>query len=196
MRDPRSVPKSVRDALLFDEALAERPVSSRSPWSCPIFRVEDDVVALADGSEGRRFIVRHNGGVGVIAVRDGLLCLIRQYRLPLGRVTLEIPAGRLEVGEQASSAAARELAEETGLVARSLEPLVTVYGSPGFTSEHTDVFFATGLDQGPARPDDGEVVRVAWLPVADVLDAICAGALQDGKTVAGVLAAQAKGMLE
>ena len=191
-----AVPRSVRDALLPDDALAERTVSSQSPWACPIFRVEDDVVALSDGSEGRRFIVRHGGGVGVIAVRDGLLCLVRQYRLPLGRVTLEIPAGRLEAGEEPVSAAARELAEETGLAAARMEPVLTVYGSPGFTSEHTDVFCATGLTQGASHPDDGEVVRVVWLPVEDVVAAICSGAIRDGKTVSGVLAARAKGMLE
>ena len=132
----------------------------------------------------------------MVAVREGRVCLVRQYRCALGRVTLEIPAGRLEPGEEPRAAAARELAEETGLVASDLRHLVRVYGSPGFTDEKTDVFLATGLAQGPACPDKGEFLRVAWLPATDVVRALLAGAIQDSKTVCGVLAARAAGVLE
>ena len=132
----------------------------------------------------------------MVAVREWSVCLVRQYRCALGRVTLEIPAGRLEPGEEPRAAAARELAEETGLVASDLRHLVRVYGSPGFTDEKTDVFLATGLAQGPACPDEGEFLRAAWLPAADVVRAVLAGAIQDSKTVCGVLAARAAGVLE
>ena len=116
---------------------------------------------------------------------------MRQYRVVLGRVTLEIPAGKLEAGEQGESCAARELAEETGLRAEKLVHLATVLGSPGFTDEHTEVFLAQGLSQGTSRPDEGVVVRVVWIPLDEVMHAISAGLIQDGKTVAGVLAARA-----
>ena len=89
------------------------------------------------------------------------------------------------------AAARRELAEETGLHAEKLVHLATVLGSPGFTDEHTEVFLAQGLSQGAARPDEGEVLRVVWLPVDEVVQAISAGLIQDGKTVTGVLAAKA-----
>ena len=109
----------------------------------------------------------------------------------LGRVTLEIPAGKLEADERGESCAARELLEETGLRAEKLIHLATVLGSPGFTDEHTEVFLAQGLSQGTARPDEGEVVRTVWIPLDEVMHAISAGLIQDGKTVAGVLAARA-----
>ena len=81
-------------------------------------------------------------------------------------------------------------------MASDLRHLVRVYGSPGFTDEKTDVFLATGLAQGPACPDEGEFLRVAWLPATDVVRAVLAGAIQDSKTVCGVLAARAAGVLE
>lgn len=190
------IPQSVERALRPDVALEERLLSREELVSCPIFAVEKDVVLAADGERQPRYLVRHNGGVGVVALRDGHVCLVRQWRQALGRVTLEIPAGRLEPGEKPAAAAARELAEETGLLAARMEPLVSVLGSPGFTTEHTEVFFADGLTQGESAPDEGEVVRVVWLPAGDVFKAVLAGAIHDGKTVSGILAAQAKGMLE
>ena len=190
------VPGSIAAALRPDAVLEERVLGRERLASCPIFTVEKDMVATADGERQPRYLVRHGGGVGVVAIRDGLVCLVRQYRVALGRVTLEIPAGRLEPGERGVRAAARELSEETGLVAASLEPLVSVLGSPGFTSEHTEVFLATGLSEGASHPDEGEVLRVLWLPAHEVRDAILAGAIRDGKTVSGVLAAYAAGVLE
>ena len=194
--DSPEVPASVQDALAPDPALAEKVVGAQTLAQTPVFVAERLEVQTADGAHAPRFIARHHGGVGVVAVREGRVCLVRQYRCALGRVTLEIPAGRLEPGEEPRAAAARELAEETGLVASDLRHLVRVYGSPGFTDEKTDVFLATGLAQGPACPDEGEFLRVAWLPVTDVVRAVLAGAIQDSKTVCGVLAARAAGVLE
>jgi ADP-ribose pyrophosphatase len=186
----------VRALLQPDEALVEKVVSTSNEWQGKIFSVEHDEVVAADGVRGWREIVRHHGGAGVVAVRDGRICLVRQWRVAQNRMTLEIPAGKLDAGETGADCAARELAEETGLVACSLEPLVSVLGSPGFTDEHTDVFVARSFVEGAAAPDAGEVVRVVWLPAGQVLAAIFAGLIRDGKTVSGVLAAVAKGMLE
>ena len=187
--------EEVRRALAPDAALEERVVRTDHEWQGTIFSVEHLEVELADGSHGWREIVRHHGGAGVLAAREGRVCLVRQWRVALGRMTLEIPAGKVDPGESRETCAARELTEETGLVAERLELLVESYGAPGFTNEHTSVYFAHGLAQGPSSPDEGELVGVLWLPVEDVLAAIRAGLIDDAKTVEGVLAARAFGLL-
>ena len=106
-------------------------------------------------------------------------------------MTLEIPAGKLESGEDGASCAARELAEETGLLAGRLERLVCVLGSPGFTDEHTEVFLARDLRQGVASPDEDEHVSSIWVSLESVVEAALQGLIQDGKTVSGALAAKA-----
>lgn len=180
----------VRAALAQDPALFERVVTCDELWRGRIFSVELMDVELADGTHGRREIVRHHGGAGVVAIREGRVCLVRQYRVAQGRVTLEIPAGKIEGDEPGSACAARELMEETGLVASELVLLANVLGSPGFTDEHTEVFLARGLMQGRPAPDNGEVVKVVWIPVEQVLAAIRAGVIRDGKTVIGLMAAR------
>ena len=183
----------VLEALAPDRSLFEDVVSVRHVWQGRIFSVDNLEVELADGSRGVREIVRHNGGAAVVAIRDGRVCLVRQYRVALGRVTLEIPAGKLECDEDGAGCAARELYEETGLRAETLQPLVTTLGSPGFTNEHTEVFAARGFSQDVASPDEGELVDVVWLPLGAVISAIRAGVIQDAKTVAGVLAMLSEG---
>ena len=187
--------EAVRAALLADEKFVERVVRTDHEWQGKIFSVEHLEVELSDGSPSWREIVRHHGGAGVVAVRDGKVCLVRQYRVALGRMTLEVPAGKVDPGESRETCAARELTEETGLVAERLELLVQSYGAPGFTNEHTSVYFAHGLSQGESSPDVDEFVGVVWIPVDQVVRAIRAGLIDDAKTVEGVLAAQAYGLL-
>lgn len=179
----------ILELMKLDPRYTEKLTRRDEVWHGRIFSVEDDEVELPDGSLAPRELVRHPGGAGVVAVHDGRVCLVRQFRVALGRMTLEIPAGKLDPGEDGAAAAARELREETGLVASRLEPLVSVLGSPGFTDERTQVFFATDLVQAEANPDEGELVGALWVELGDVLEAIRAGAIQDGKTVSGVLAA-------
>lgn len=187
--------EAIRRALEIDPVLAERVVDTKRPWEGKIFSVEHLRVELSDGSLDWREIVRHNGGAGVVAVRDGRVCLVRQYRVALGCMTLEIPAGKVDPAERRDVCAARELTEETGLVAERLELLTESYGAPGFTNEHTSVYFAHGVSQGEARLDEGEFLNVVWVPVGDAVAAIREGLIQDAKTVEGILAAKAFGML-
>lgn len=187
--------EEIRGALADDPALHEEVLRTEREWEGRIFSVERLEVQLSDGSRDWREIVRHHGGAGVVAVRDGRVCLVRQYRVALGRTTLEIPAGKVDPGEPREVCAARELTEETGLVAERLELLTESYGAPGFTNEHTSVYFAHGLTQGEASLDEGEFLNVIWVPVDDALCAIRSGLLDDAKTVSGILAARAYGML-
>lgn len=182
----------IEEALAPDPRFEEKIVENHLRWRGKIFEARTLNVQLPDGSSDCREVVRHHGGAGVVALDDdGRICLVRQYRVALGRMTLEIPAGKLEPGEDGASCAARELAEETGLLAGRLERLVCVLGSPGFTDERTEVFLASDLQQGVASPDEGELVGCIWAPLDDVVDAALRGLIQDGKTVSGVLAAKA-----
>ncbi len=182
---------TIRKLLETDSRYFEKVERIHKEWDGRIFSVETLDVRLSDGSAGWREIVRHNGGAGVCAIRDGKICLVRQYRVALGRMSLEIPAGKLDPGEDPAICAARELEEETGLVAERIEPLAVSAGAPGFNNEKTRIFAAHGLAQGPANPDAGEFVDVVWLPISDMVEAIRAGLIEDAKTVVSVFAAAA-----
>jgi ADP-ribose pyrophosphatase len=181
----------IQELLKLDPRFFEKIVRTDHEWNGKIFQVENLLVELSDGSTDYREIVRHHGGAGVCAIRDGKICLVRQYRVALGRMSLEIPAGKLDADEDPAVCAARELTEETGLVADKLELLANTAGAPGFNDEKTRIFVAHGLKQGEARPDDGEFVDVVWIPVEDMVEAIRAGLIEDAKTVVSVLAAAA-----
>lgn len=182
---------TIRTLLQEDERLVERVVRTDHEWQGKIFSVERLEVRLSDGSTDLREIVRHNGGAGVCVVRDGKMCLVRQYRVALGRMSLEIPAGKLDPHEDPATCAARELTEETGLVAGRLEPLAVTAGAPGFNNEKTRVFAAYDVRQGEAAPDEGEFVDVVWVPVEDVIEAVRAGLIEDAKTVVSALSVAA-----
>ena len=149
-----------------------------------------------DGTEIVRDVVRHPGAVAALPLLDsGEVVLVRQFRAPFGREMLEIPAGKLDVaGEDLAAAAARELAEEVGLAAGRMEPLVRYNGSVGFCDEVIHVFLATELTpvaherQGPEE-EHMEEVR---LTLDDALAAVWAGDITDGKTVVGLLAARVR----
>lgn len=175
-------------ALADDAAFAEKIVSDTVQWQGKIFSAHTLDVSLPDGSLGYREIVRHHGGAGAVAVADGKICLVRQYRVALGRMTLEIPAGKLEGDEPGWVCAERELLEETGLRAERFELIASSMGSVGFTDEHTDIYLAQGLSRGEAAPDEGEFVQVLWLPVEEALSAVRTGRICDAKTVIAVLA--------
>jgi ADP-ribose pyrophosphatase len=190
MGAPRRGERNMGDRDDSGSRLEERTVAVHPEWRGVIFGVERRDVELPDGSRARRDIVRHSGGVGVIAIdEEGRLCLVRQWRICLDRVTLEIPAGKLEPGEDPADAARRELAEETGIDPDTLEPFVTEYGSPGFTDECTRLFIARGLHHGEPHPDAGELVDATWTPVPELVSQVLEGRIQDAKTIIAIFAA-------
>lgn len=153
-----------------------------------IVDVETDMVRLQNDAITMREVVRHPGGVSVVALGDdGTIALVRQYRYPFQSHLWELPAGKLEPGEDPLSAAKRELSEETGLEADFWTDLGVLYATPGYCTEKLYLFLARGLRQGPAHPDPNEFLDVVRLPLSEVIDRIERGALHDAKTVVGAL---------
>jgi ADP-ribose pyrophosphatase len=152
------------------------------------FRVEAVRETTADGVVRTRQIVRHNGSVAIVPVVDAdHVCLIRNFRIAAGQTLIEIPAGTLEPGEDPTAAAFRELAEETGYQAETMTPLVSCYLSPGILDERMQLFVATGLTPGPAAREPGEQIENLVTTWEDALQQVRQGAIQDAKTIVGLL---------
>ncbi|MEY2464976.1 MAG: ADP-ribose pyrophosphatase [Acidimicrobiaceae bacterium] len=147
-----------------------------------------------DGEEFERDIVHHPGAVSIVpAHEDGTVTLVRQYRAPLDAELLEVPAGKRDVaGEDVAITAARELAEEVGLVAGRLELLVEFYNSPGFSDEHSFVFLARDLTACAMERDGVEemAMQIERVALADAPSLIAAGEIKDAKTIIGLLLAR------
>jgi ADP-ribose pyrophosphatase len=163
-------------------------ISSKEVYKCGLFSVTEDHATDGKGYEIRRSIVRHAGSAVMMAVdaRKRIL-LVRQYRLPAARAMWELPAGRLDPGENPLQAAKRELIEETGCRARHWEKLVSFYPSPGFVEEKMTIFLATGLTEGEAHPMDDERIECRWFSSAEIDRMLRAGKIIDGKTMIGYL---------
>jgi ADP-ribose pyrophosphatase len=162
----------------------EKTVSSDKIFSGKILNLRVDTVEMPDGSTATREIVEHHGAVAVAAVdAEGMIYLVRQYRKPVEEVLLEIPAGKLEIGEDAVECAHRELLEETGLKAESLEKVFTYYTTPGFTTEAIHIFVASGLTQYEAQPDEDEFLDLVKLPLDEAYAMIRSGEIKDGKSI-------------
>ena len=168
----------------------EEMVSQETVYEGVIVNVRRDKARLMDGRITNREVVEHPGGVAVFAMDDqGRVALVRQYRYPMGEETLELPAGKLEPGEDPRDSGLRELAEETGLVPGTFEDMGCRYSSPGILAERIYLYFAKDLTQGPTHPDDGEFVETVWLPYQDLVDKARRGEIKDGKTLVGILKA-------
>ncbi|HEX6970914.1 MAG TPA: NUDIX hydrolase [Limnochordia bacterium] len=132
-------------------------------------------------------VFEHPGAVAIVAVRDGRVALISQYRPAAGRELWELPAGTLERGEEPAACAKRELAEETGFRAGRVEPLGGFFLAPGYSTEWLHVFLATELTEGESRFDDAEeITALRWLSPAEWRDEIAAGTIADAKTIAAL----------
>ncbi len=136
-------------------------------------------------------VVRHPGGVAVLPLHpDGTVTLIRQLRPAVDAVMLELPAGRLDRGEDPAACGLRELAEETGLAAERLHSLGFIYPSPGVFDEKIHLYLATGLTQGDADPEAYEEIECVRLPLAEAVQMARDGRIGDGKTIAALFRAE------
>lgn len=146
---------------------------------------KDDVVA--DGRPTTREVVEHRGGCAVLCVEGGSVLLVKQYRYAYGEVLTELPAGKVEEGEDSAVTAARELSEETGYTAEQIRLLYVIYPTPGYTDEKLYIYGAEGLSAGASHPDEGEEVTAFWLPFEEALAMVQRGEIRDGKTVIALL---------
>jgi len=171
----------------------EKLLDSKVVFQGPLFRVLHDKLIEPGGKHSERDVIRHNGSVVILAVdkskskKDPYVVMERQYRHAAKQFLWELPAGKLEAGEDPLVGAQRELEEETGYRAKKWKPLVEYYGSPGFLGESMKVFLAEGLMAGDAHPEDDESIEFRLVRLSDVVDMIEKGGIKDGKTLCSVL---------
>jgi len=167
----------------------EKVLSSKRVYEGRIINLRVDTVAFPDGRTGTREVVEYAGAVAVVPVNErGELLLVRQYRHAVGKNLLEIPAGKLEPGEDPATCAERELLEETGYEAEQITRLISFYSTPGFTTEELHLFLATGLKLKEQDLDEDEFIDVVPVPFARALEMIWSDEICDAKSVAGILA--------
>ena len=183
-----SVADDQADSAEPEDGLSEKILASHTVWRGGFLAVDDVTVRLPNGNIAQRDVVRHPGAVAVIALtEEGKIVLVHQYRTALEQVTLEIPAGKLESGEDPAKAAARELMEETGYVAARMAYLGPIAVAAGYSDEIIHLYMAMGLSFVGARPDADEFVHVDLVDLDDMVDMVLDGKVIDSKTVMGVL---------
>ena len=168
-------------------------IKSSRVYTGRIVSLDVDTVRYPDGSTGELEMIRHPGASAVVPFLsdpngdDPQVLLIRQYRYASGGYMLEVPAGRLDAGEDPQHCATRELKEETGCTAEHVEYLTTIYTTPGFTDEKIHLFMATGLTAGETKHEADEFLELQPMVLSQALEKIRAGEIQDGKTVVALL---------
>ena len=170
----------------------EKKISGEVPFDGRIFRVERDEVELENGRRSFREVARHkSGGACVLCELDGKVAFVRQFRYAYGQELLELPAGKIDPGETPAECAARELREETGMVAGRLIDLGECCPSPGWMVERLHIFAAQDAVRGEAAPDEGEFLDVVWLERDEALGMVLRNELPDAKTQIALLKWQA-----
>lgn len=166
--------------------LEERTVSTKTIYSGKIIRVELSEVELPNGNKAVREAVRHSGGAAVLLVQNGKALLERQFRFPYGKVIWEIPAGKLNVGEDPEAAARRELEEETGFRAEGLKKLTQIYPSPGYTDEIIYIYCAERAQALSQHLDEDEFINCSFIPLEECVRMTESGEICDAKTIAAI----------
>lgn len=171
----------------------EKTLDSQMMYDGRIIKVYKDNVELADGKKSFREVVRHSGGVVILAFKDeDTILLVKQYRYPIGETVLELPAGKLEKGEDPFEAAKRELEEETGYCANKWTDLGYINTSPGFSDEKLYLYLAQDFEYTHCHPDEGEIIQAFEYKYDDVLKMIDNGEINDAKTICGLMRANMK----
>lgn len=168
--------------------LTEKPVKQEYKFKGKIVNLRVDDALLPNGNIAKREIVEHNGGVMVAPLdNEDNLYFVKQFRYPYMEIVTELPAGKLEKGEEPFEAGKRELKEETGAVANKYVSLGQLYPTPGYCGEIIHMYLATELSFGEQNPDDDEFLEVYKIPLAKAVEMVLSGELKDSKTQTAIL---------
>lgn len=180
-----------------DDRLLEKRIDGQRVYEGRILDLEVDRVRLPGGGEALREVVRHKGAVVVLPLHeDRRIELVRQYRYPTGMIVLELPAGKLDPGENPVECAGRELAEETGWRAVEIHELGSFFTTPGFSDEVLYAFIATPLERTPiVVQDPDEAIEIVTMTVEEALEACRSGEIRDSKTIAALFLAKLRGWI-
>ena len=166
----------------------EKKLESTLLYEGKILNLRRDKVELEDGRTTSREVVEHNGGVAVLAVdSEENILFVSQFRYPFGEVLLELPAGKLEKGEDPAQCGRRELMEECGCEAEIFKPLAQLYPTCAYDTEIIHVFYAAGLKEGKQNLDPGEFLTVQKIPIDKAVEMVLEGKIPDAKTQLGIL---------
>ena len=171
--------------------LFEKKLASKQVFDGVVVKLFVDEVELPDGKKSVREVVRHPGAVCVVPVTDkGEVIMVKQFRYAFNQVLLEIPAGKLEKGEDPLEAAKRELEEESGVVAGTIEHIGELYTTVAILDEKIQMYLATDLTYKNAHPDDGEFLEIEKIPLSTLVDMVMKGEIKDSKTQIAILKAE------
>ncbi|MBR3942867.1 MAG: NUDIX hydrolase [Clostridia bacterium] len=170
--------------------LYEKVVGSDIKFSGDVLTVRVDDVELPGGVTSKREVIQHNGAVGIVPVTEKReVLLVRQYRSASKKIMLELPAGKLEKGEDPFDCGLRELEEETGFSAGKMEKLISYFSSPAILEEILHLYIAFDLKPGKVNLDEDEFLECVKLPLTDIKQMILNGEIQDAKTIIGIMLA-------
>ena len=174
-----------------DMEFYENQIETRTLYEGLIVNIRSDIAELQNGEKVVREVVEHPGGVGIVPVtQDNKVLMVRQYRYPMAEELLEIPAGKLDYGEDPFDCAVRELSEETGCTAGRYVDLGVTYPSPGFCCEKLYIYLAMDLQHGDMHLDENELLSVEPVAIDTLMEKIMANELPDGKTIIGIMKAK------
>ena len=170
------------------DLVEKKTLSSRLIYEGRAVKLRVDTVKMPDGRETTREIVEHSDCVAVVVIdADDNVLLVEQFREPVEKALLEIPAGGIDPGEDPVTTVCRELREETGYLPRKVERLGGFYSAPGYSSEYLYLYLATDLTSSPLHAEDTENIKLVRVPIAQITSLIASGSICDAKSIAGLL---------
>ncbi len=168
----------------------EKTLSSQYVYNGKVIDVKRDKILVSNGHQSTREVVEHTGGVVILALKEDKLLMVKQWRYPIKGVSLELPAGKLEKGENPDYASKRELEEETGYISDNWKSLGYIYTSPGFCDEKLYLYLASDLKYKQQNPDEDEIIESLEYPISEVFDMIDNGLINDSKTICALFRAR------